>query len=391
MIAVVFALALVPTLGIVGSALDYNRAVQSRTQLQSAADAAALAGLNARTSSASERQVVAERVFQANRPAGVNAAAVVQVSPKDVVVTATGRVETSILKVLRVSAIEVGAKARAAQANHGLPPCVLALNKTATPAISISGKADYEAKGCVVQSNSSANSAIDIGGTSTVKADGYCAVGTITSKVTLTPAPKNYCEPMDDPFAKLGPPLDTSCHRTNLSVGPSETRTLDAGVYCGGLSLQGDVTLSPGLYVIKDGPLSMNSQGTIIGKGVTFYLMGKDAGVDINGGAKLELTPMTSGPYSGLLFVQDRNSNLGAISKLNGNAASLFQGVVYMPTQQIQINGTASTKQENTFFPIIADTIKISGTASAAATADATGLNLVTALPQSASGARLAE
>ena len=358
--------------------------------MQLAADAAALAGLTAKASSLSERRAIAERVFKDNQPAGISATAIVQASEKEVLVEASGQVETSVLKVMQITAVEVAARAQAARAKNGLPPCLLALSPTAAPAISVSGKADYESKGCVVHSNSSAKPAIDIGGASTMKADGYCAVGTITSKVALTPAPRSYSDPMDNPFAALRAPLDTSCHRTNVSVQAGETRMLDPGVYCGGLNLQGNVTLNPGLYVVKDGPLSMNSQGTITGTGVTFYLMGKDAAVDINGGAKLELTPMTSGAYSGMLFVQDRSSNVGGISKLNGNAASFLQGVVYLPTQQLQINGTASAQQASTFFPIVADTIKISGTASVGATADSSRLNLVAPLPKSATGARLA-
>jgi len=60
-----------------------------------------------------------------------------------------------------------------------------------------------------------------------------------------------------------------------------------------------------------------------------------------------------------------------------------------LPTQQVQLNGTASFSQAVPFFPIIADTIKITG--SMASTADATSMNLIAPLPQSPGGARLLE
>ena len=162
MIAVLFALTLIPVLGMTGSALDYSRAVQIRTKLQSAADAAALAGLSAKTTSVSERQAIAERVFKAHEPSGVHATAVIQASEREVVVEASGQVETSVLKIARIPTVEVGARAQAARANTGLPPCLLALSKAAAPGISVAGKADYESKGCVVHSNSSAKPAIDM-------------------------------------------------------------------------------------------------------------------------------------------------------------------------------------------------------------------------------------
>ncbi|MBL8574373.1 MAG: pilus assembly protein [Hyphomicrobiaceae bacterium] len=65
-VAVVFALATLPVLGLMGSAMDYSRATRVRNHLQHAADAAALAGANATDKADAERRTIASNVFNAN-------------------------------------------------------------------------------------------------------------------------------------------------------------------------------------------------------------------------------------------------------------------------------------------------------------------------------------
>jgi hypothetical protein len=304
-------------------------------------------------------------------------------------VTAQSSVQTSLLKVVGIPAIGVRSSAKAVRVKNGPPPCVLTLSKTASPAIDLGGSSVFVGKSCVLHANSSATGAISVSGSAKVQADGYCAVGTVTSYYALSPTPENGCVEMDDPYASLAAPADTTCKLslTNVSVQPLQNKTLQPGVYCGGLDIKGDATLKPGLYVIKNGPLNLNSQGTVVGYGVTFYLIGANAGFDINGGAKLELTPMTTGAYSGLLIVQDRNSNVSGTSKLNGNSATLVKGAIYAPTQLVRMNGTGTFGQASPFMPLIADRVTITGNATSYT--DATNTNLVAPLPKSLTGARL--
>jgi hypothetical protein len=257
------------------------------------------------------------------------------------------------LKVLGIPSINVRSFAKAARIKDGPPPCVLTLSKTASPAIDLGGSAVFEGKSCVLHANSSATGAIAVGGSAKVKADGYCAVGTVSSYYALSPAPENGCAEMEDPYASLTAPAVTTCTPgTPNQVPSSQTKTLHPGVYCGGLTILGNATLNPGLYVIKDGSLGMNSNGTIVAKGVTFYLMGSNAGFDIAGGAKLELSPMTDGPYRGLVIVQDRNSNVSGTSKLNGNDNTVVTGAIYAPTQLVRMNGTGTFGQASPFMPL---------------------------------------
>jgi Putative Flp pilus-assembly TadE/G-like len=390
-VAVIFAVAALPLAGVTGAAVDYVRATEVKHKLAAATDAAALSSVAMKASSSAERNAQAERIIRSSMPPGLDIAISTTASDTEADVTASTNVKTSLLQVLKIPSVAVSAHSKAVRNKEGSPPCVLALNKTAAPAIDLGGSAVFEGVSCVLHANSSAPGALSVSGAAKAKAGGYCAVGTVTSYYKLSPDPKNSCEPMVDTYAGLQRPADTLCKQnlTNVSVNPNQKKTLQPGVYCGGLDLKGDVTLEPGLYVVKDGQLSMNSSGTITGLGVTFYLMGSDAGFDINGGAKLELTAMTTGEYKGLLFVQDRSSNVGATSKLNGNAATLIKGAIYAPTQTVRMNGSGTFGQLSPFMPLIADKVVITGNATAKI--DSTNVPLVAPLPHVLISARLTE
>ena len=389
--AIVFALAALPLAGATGAAVDYGRSTQIRSKLLVATDAAALAAVALRTTNPDERFAHAERMVKASVPGGIGVSVAGHANAKEADISATAHVHTSLLNVLNISSVTVSAHSKAVRAKKGPPPCVLALNPTASASLDIGGSAIFEGVGCVLHANSSASGALSIGGSSKAKAAGYCAVGTVQSHYQLSPAPENHCEPMEDTFADRKAPLDTACKQnlTNVSVQPKQTKTLKPGVYCGGLQLKGDVTLEAGLYVIKDGALSMNSSGTIVGHGVTFYLMGTNAGFDINGGSHLELTAMTTGDYAGLLLIQDRASNAGDTSKVNGNSSTTLTGAIYAPTQTVRMNGNGTFGQSSPLMPLIADKVVITGNTTAKI--DATKVPLVAPLPRSYSSARLSE
>jgi hypothetical protein len=389
-VAIVFAVALIPIMGLSGAAIDYTRATQAKTKLQAAADSAALAALTVKASSLSQRELAARTVFEANRPADMTPSATYAVGKKEAVVTATGEVSTSMLKVLRINDIGLRARAKAVRIFDGPPPCILTLSAAASPAIDMTGNTAFTGNGCVLHANSSANGAISVGGSATVSADGYCAVGTVVSGFTLTPPPENGCEVMEDPYKDLAYLGSTTCDPSlkSISVQPNTSKNLGPGVYCGGLDLKGMVTLQKGLYVIKDGNLSIGSQANVTGSEVTFYFVGGST-FDINGGSRLELSASTEKePFGGLLFIQDPTAPLG-LTKLNGNSNTILKGAIYMPKSRVEVTGNGTFGVSSPFMPIIADTVKMSG--SSVQKTDETSVKLPKPLPKSASGARLAE
>ena len=387
-VAVIFAFALIPVLGFAGAAVDYVRATQSRGKVQAAVDGAALAAVLAQVPTVSERQATAQKVFGAIRSEGLTATPAFSITNTSATVTASGQVETSLLKVLQVPHISVASRAKAVKAFEGPPPCILALNRSVDKALILTGGAQYVAEGCVLHSNSSSSLSLVVDNNAAVQAGGYCAAGKASVPTNLTPPARSYCEPLDDPFRNLPAPLASTCIATNMEVAPKQIVTLDPGTYCGGLTIKGTATLNPGVYIIS-GLLTVSSQATIKGAGVMFYLTGASAGFTLQAGATIDLSAATSGQYGGILFFQDRLANPGFVNLFAGNSDTKVFGSIYAPTQKVRVAGTSGVNQDVPFLPIIADQIEITGSIKAKAVA--ASVQLPFPLPKTESGARLVE
>ena len=387
-VGMVFALSLLPVVGMAGGALDYTRATTTRQKLQAATDMAALGAATANSvSSDAQRIALAQSLFKANDTSG--AAVSASVAGDKVTVVADARVKTTLMSIMQVSEIGLSVRSTAARATSGPPACVLALNKTVNGAITFSGSADFMAVGCSVHSNSRSPSGLSISGSGSVTAAGFCSAGGVSTSKAITPEPRLNCRQIDDPFQSLPAPVTTGCTYPNLvQVQPNDQRTLAPGIYCGGLTIKGEAMLQAGVYVIK-GALTINSQAAVSGSGVTFYLTGSGAGFSINGGGAVTLTAPTSGVYGGVLVFQDRLANVGATNTLNGGASTKLVGAIYTAAQELSINGGSGFGQQSQLMPIVADQVKFSG--STTAKADVTGFNMAAPLPQFSSEAMLTD
>ncbi|MBW8785792.1 MAG: hypothetical protein JF593_14350 [Novosphingobium sp.] len=225
--------------------------------------------------------------------------------------------------------------------------CVLAVGAGSTTGITMSGNATLSL-GCGMATNSSASTAIDGSGSISVSLSSLTAVGGIPSSssysgVSLYP----HSLKQTDPFASLSNPTFTGCSG-NTVVNANSTRTLSPGCY-GGLDLKGNVTLQPGTYYIDAGNFSVGAQAVISGTGVTIVLTSSTAAtqpqsigqITINAGAQLNLTAPGTGTYAGILFYQDRRAQDTGTNTINGNASSVLQGAMYIPSQSVTYNGTS--------------------------------------------------
>lgn len=235
--------------------------------------------------------------------------------------------------------------------------CMVGLNRTKANTVQFWGNAYADFTACNIVSDSSSNSAFSVGGSANVTAPCVDTVGgsfvsatlTLTSCSSVTTkAPYIY-----DPYANLPTPSTGSC--TSASGSP-----LNPGTYCGGLTLGGNVTLNPGVYVISGGTLKVNGNANVTGTGITFYLT-NGATVQINGNATLNIAAPTSGAYSGVAFYGDR-TQLTAKNTINGNASSNITGAIYFPSQEVDFLGNFSGSGGCT--QIVADTIYYTGSAS---------------------------
>jgi Flp pilus assembly protein TadG len=244
--------------------------------------------------------------------------------------------------------------------------CVVSLDNNSETGLKFSGSATVNL-GCGLKTNAKGSSAVDGTGSSTVTASPVAAVGQIAnsgnfaSGTTFQP----YSAPQADPYASVPAPTSfPNGNCPNFSVNSNQTKTsLSAnsdykltsdGYYCmGNMSLNGNVTLPSGVYVLDAGSLSIGSQAVVNCSGCTFVFTSRTAATNpgsiggisnINGGATINMTAPSSGTYSGLLMYQDRRATLpngNQSNQVNGNSSSTFQGSFYFPSQRVTFNGTS--------------------------------------------------
>jgi hypothetical protein len=219
-----------------------------------------------------------------------------------------------------------------------------------------------------LQVNSNAYGAVSMNGNTTIKSAENCFVGTATKvgNASISPAPDAECKPIPDPFANITKPAVGPCDYTNYSENGNKSVTLNPGVYCGGMkfSAQVNVTFAPGLYIIKDGIIDAQGGATFTGNGVTFFLTGNGAGVQIEGSANWHLVASNNGPLAGFVFYVESNGptgNAATSSMLAGSAEMYFEGVMYFGRQRLALTGSSDTGTPSPYTAFIADLIDISG------------------------------
>jgi hypothetical protein len=366
-VASIFALSLVPLVGGRPPSVRCNRA---RTSLQAGLDAALLAGAkDGSTSWAATALNSFNSNVKANAATAINP--VFQLtSTRAYTGTVTATVPSSFLNVLGVSGINVRvAGTVTVPPSTGAYYCVMALNRTAESALQLTGNASItiNAPKCVIQVNSSSVRAVDMNGNTVIKSVENCFVGGIRTvgNSTITPAPNATCKPIPDPFANYPRPTVGACDFTNYRLSGNQTVTLQPGVYCGGMNFSShvNVTFAPGLYVIKDGVIS-ESGGTFTGNGVSFFLTGYNTSLQLSGQANWRLIAPTNGPLPGFAIFLDPDgpSGLaGSASSLSGQAELYFEGIVYLPKQEVTVSGTASAFAPSPYTSYIGDTLRFVG------------------------------
>jgi hypothetical protein len=282
--------------------------------------------------------------------------------------------------------------------------CILALGRQGGALVqevdlSVGGNASIAAPTCSLASNTS----IRQFGSAEIDAFTLVAVGTVEigspQNVTLERPAASYQPPIRDPFAPdvpgTGVPLPAQsgpCDRSNYSLGPSRTEALAPGRYCGGMNLKGTAILSPGVYVIQNGDMTVNAQAHIScptctpGNGVTFVFTGEANQIgapDINGGASIDLIGGTP-QYRGMLMYQDPRAPAGNDVRLNGGAGITTSGLFYFPSADLIVNGNFGGTN-STCKAFIGESITLTGTTQQTVRVEgcaALGLDPDTMLPQ---------
>ena len=359
-VATIFALTLPIVVGAAGFGVETSYWYYNSLRLQATADAAAYAGALEQISGSDKPTIVAAATQSAATNWLGSGTIVVNTPPASGPNTAKKAVEVIVRQNLdrMFTAIftqgQVPEQARAvALITNASKSCMTALDQTASQAALFSGNTTVKVTGCVVMSNSNATDSIQLQGSASLQVDCLIAAGGVSLSnpvTTVCAAPITQALPAADPFADLPTPAASNpCQNDNKP-------TLSPGTYCSGMTLKGNVTLSPGVYVVQ-GDLKINANAAIIGSGVTIFMSGSST-VSMNGTASVKLSAPTSGAYSGVLFYGDRTGN-SASSTFNGTADSLLTGAIYFPRQQVNYLGNFSGNSGCT--QVVANTIQWSG------------------------------
>ena len=367
-VLIIFGMTVLPVAFMVGASLDYGNALRAKSALQVATDAAALAGASLLAASDQARTTLAQNVFQANLPRFMQTAATAVVEPalENVKVTSSFAVPTTFARIMNVTSIPVAASANVtidtAIADGSV--CLLALGNSSTvEGIALGGNSTIADQKCWAWSNSTSSKSLDAWGSSDATAAGFCAAGGVYGSSKFTPQPLTNCAQRPDPFATLAMPIVGACDYTNKQFN-NGTATASPGVYCGGLELkpQATVTFSPGVYIIRNGKLNVQAQSQAIGTGVTIIFSGQGAGFEVKGGGGMDLKAPTSGTYAGFLFVDDRNNKPVENVTITGGGTIKMQGILYMPSRAVNIGGNGQMNQTSSFFAMVADHYSLGGT-----------------------------
>jgi Flp pilus assembly protein TadG len=363
-VATIFALSLPIVLGAAGFGVETSYWYYNSLRLQATADAAAYAGALEQISG-SDTPTIVGAATQSAATNGLGSGTIVVNTPpasgpnmgkKAVEVIVNQKLDRMFTAIFTQTQVPEQARA-VALITDASKACILALDPTASQAALFSGNTNVKVTGCSVMSNSIASDAIKLQGSAALQTDCLITAGgvSLSNPVPMVcAAPMTQALPAADPFAGLpAPAASNPCQNTNKA-------TLGPGTYCNGLSLSGNVTLQPGVYVIQSGDFKVNANANVSGSGVTIYLAGASR-VTMNGNATVSLSAPTSGTYSGVLMYGDRTSS-GGQSTFNGTATSLLTGALYFPKQQVNYLGNFSG--QNGCVQVVADLIQWSGNSS---------------------------
>ena len=366
-VAILMALLAVVVLAACGGALEFYQLSNDRTAMQEAADAAALAAVRARKLPSENREAAAAAMFARNyHQSGGGPAPTMTLSFRNevAIVEASRTMPTRLLKFVGISDLRAEVLSEAVPAPSA-PICLLALDKSLPNGFEVYGNATLKANNCAGVSNSGDDKGMRTYGDSVATAAEFGVVGRYEG--VFTPLPETGIEPIPDPFSDLRIPSGGVCVDIGARLKHSSV-TLDPGVYCGGIDFKAGtkVTMNPGLYVMSEGPLNVQSSSTVEAKGVTVAFTSKKSTLSLQGGAKMKITAPTDGPFAGIaLFSESVATNVEWFT-ISGNSQLEMDGVMHLPNHEIWLKSpsgeTATLDAKTSTYGLIAKRFWVQGT-----------------------------
>lgn len=370
--AIIFAIAAPALIAIAGAATMLAYEVSTKSALQAALDAGALAGtaLTAEASDA-DRIKAAKAAFYANFGGTAELATgksdyVVatsdltmkfSVSNWEVSGEAVATIDNPFGGIIGERKLKVRAGGAAAKMESE-PICVLGLNPDHDATIDMTGQPTLTAHKCAVQANSRNGAGMSQKGKPMLKAKIIGTTGGFSGS-GYEPPPIKGTIPVADPFKSLPFPDYGGCDYKDLKISGS-TEVLKPGVYCGGIRIVagGSAILKSGIYIIKDGPLWINGGGFIRGNEVLIAFTGSKATLYMEGSSTLDLTSPVSGTYANMQFMQETGTGGDDLYfSVIGNNNFKVDGAIYLPTLDVWFGGGTIADINSPGYAIVADKV----------------------------------
>lgn len=174
------------------------------------------------------------------------------------------------------------------------------------------------------------------------------------------------------------------------------------GTYCGGLTVDGEnVTFLPGVYIMKDGPLTFKNGATADAQEVSFVLHGDTSVVTVESGSYVNIKAPRTGEMAGLAFYQDvsttkvgKNAQQAlptGVNLISSGGELNVTGTMYFPEQALDVVGQSTLGARAPATSFIAHQVTFADASKASVSVDHIKGGIPPMLPRSDDGARLVE
>ncbi len=261
-------------------------------------------------------------------------------------------VPTVFARVLGITSVLVMARAEALKPTT---PCVYFLSQYSTaPSLTLTNQSITAS--CAFYLGRSYN----FSGSSSTGSP-YSVVGSSSSSTgSVTPTPTFNAPIMGDPLSGLAAPAYGRCTYTNY--GLTNSGSMQPGVYCGATTIGQatgnaiSVTLASGTYVIL-GALTINN-AILSGSSITFYVSqgnGYSYGTSTISNLNATLSAPTTGSLQGILYFSDPSLPAGkaGLTLSNWNPGTRLDGILYLPGQELSASNV--TLKGNNYLGVVAD------------------------------------
>ena len=370
----------VAIIAVASAGLDFMSVSNQRAELQTLADNASLAAVRELAVTSQDefriKAVAAAYVQNSDMPIDLVQTRV-NFETREVQVNLTAKPKSNF-SIFRSAMKETKATATARLSGRGGNVCMIGLSPISMSTLRLRSRARITAQGCAVYSNSTSKASMSIASTAEVIADLICVAGGFQGGATkgnkelakdIGQSLLTDCTPIDDPLSLRAKPAVGACDFSNSVVTGVET--LEPGVYCGGLVVDGgEATLNSGDYVITGGPLRVTNNGTITGDYVGFYLSGEAAKVEFDYDSNISLSAPKSGALAGLLLFSSpfdastvKNAKNSGKKKpthyIRSDNARRLVGTIYLPSGKLLIDGRDPIADRSEYTVVIADTFEL--------------------------------